>query len=296
MAAALELPPDVALLGVRIAVGGLERHHCSPAIVGRALQRGRGATAPKRASRRGPNSGRPLQSAAVSGDRLTLEVREREDLGSRESRRLRAQGLVPGVLYGKGHARPIVVAERDLRTAVTGPSGLHAILDVVIEGQKTVHPSILAEYQQDPLRGTIAHIDLREVRLDQPIHATVVIQLVGEPAGAKTGGMLSLVAREVHVEALPADVPEHIEVDVSHMEVGDVLRLEDVPPIANVTILDDSQETVIATVSVPRGFQELEEAEAEAAAAEAEGLEEGEAEAADEGESAEADESSTDEE
>jgi large subunit ribosomal protein L25 len=230
---------------------------------------------------------------------LKLEVRQRDDLGSRESRRLRALGLVPGVLYGKGHTRPIVVSERNLRTAMTGPSGLHAILDVVIEGQKTVHPSILAEYQQDPLRGTIAHIDLREVRLDQPIHATVVIQLVGEPAGAKTGGMLSLVAREVHVEALPADVPEHIEVDVSHMEVGDVLRLEDVPSIENVTILDDLQETVIATVSVPRGFQELEEAEAEAAAAaeaEAEGLEEGEAGPAEEGESAEADESSDDEE
>ena len=234
----------------------------------------------------------------MSGDRSKLEVRQREDLGSRESRRLRAQGLVPGVLYGKGHTRPIVVSERDLRTAMTGASGLHAILDVVIEGQTTVHPSILAEYQQDPLRGTIAHIDLREVRLDQPIHATVVIQLVGEPAGAKTGGMLSLVAREVHVEALPADVPEHIEVDVSHMEVGDVLRLEDVPPIENVTVLDDPQETVIATVSVPRGFQELEEAEAEAAAAEAEaeGLEEGEAGPAEEGESAEADESSDDEE
>ena len=233
----------------------------------------------------------------MSGDRLKLQVREREDLGSRESRRLRAQGLVPGVLYGKGHTRPIVVSERALRTAVTGASGLHAILDVVIEGQTTVHPSILAEYQQDPLRGTISHIDLREVRLDQPIHATVVVQLVGEPEGAKTGGMLSLVAREIHVEALPADVPEHIEVDVSHMEVGDVLRLEDVPAIENVTMLDDLQETVIATVSVPRGFQELEEADAEAAAA-AEGLEEGEeAEPGAEDESAEeADESSDSEE
>jgi len=89
------------------------------------------------------------------------------------------------------------VPERELRAAMTGPSGLHAILDVVIEGQKTVHPSILADYQQDPIRGTISHIDLREVRMDQPIHATVTIQLIGEPAGVKTGGMLSLVAREV---------------------------------------------------------------------------------------------------
>jgi large subunit ribosomal protein L25 len=228
---------------------------------------------------------------------LKLEVTEREDLGSRRTRRLRAQGLVPGVLYGKGHARAIVVPERQLRTAVTGPSGLHAILDVVIEGQTTVHPSILAEYQQDPIRGTISHIDLREVRLDQPIHATVVVQLVGEPAGVKTGGMLSLVAREIHVEALPADVPEHIEVDVSHMEVGDVLRLADVSAIDNVTLLDDPHETVIATVSVPRGFTELEEAEAEAAAeAEAEALEGVEGEPAEEDESAEADESSDTEE
>lgn len=231
----------------------------------------------------------------MSGDRLKLEVREREDLGSRRTRRLRAQGFVPGVLYGKGQARAIVVPERELRTAFTGPSGLHAILDVVIEGQKTVHPSILAEYQQDPIRGTISHIDLREVRLDQPIHAAVVVQLVGEPAGVKTGGMLSLVAREVQVEALPMEVPEHIEVDVSHMEIGDVLRLADIGPIEGVTLLDDPDETVIATVSVPRGFAELEEADAAAAEAEAEAAEEGAeeaAEGAEEDESAEAGEDS----
>jgi large subunit ribosomal protein L25 len=110
--------------------------------------------------------------------------------------------------------------------------------------------------------------------------------------------MLSLVTREVHLEALPADVPEHIEVDVSRMEVGDVLRLADIPAIANVTLLDDPQETVIATVSVPRGFAELEEAEAEAAAeaAEAAEAEEGEAEAEGADEAAPADESSEPEE
>lgn len=227
----------------------------------------------------------------MSGERLKLEVREREELGSRHTRRLRSEGLIPGVLYGKGHARPIVVPERELRAVMTGPSGLHAILDIVIEGQTTVHPSILAEYQQDPIRGTISHIDLREVRLDQPINATVVVQLVGEPVGAKTGGMLSLVARELHIEALPADVPEHIEIDVTHMEVGDVLRLADVPAIDKITLLDDPHETVIATVAVPRGFAELEEAEAaEAAEAAAEG-EEGAAEAG-EDEAADGDESS----
>jgi len=216
---------------------------------------------------------------------LKLEVQEREERGSRSTRRLRAQGIIPGVLYGKGHARAIAVPERQLRAAVSGPSGLHAILDVVVEGQKTVHPSVLADYQQDPIRGTISHVDLREVRLDQPIHAAVVVQLVGESVGVKSGGMLSLVSREVHVEALPGDVPEHIDVDISHLEVGDVLRLADVGEIDKVTFLDDPHETVIATVSVPRGYAELEEAEAEAA--EAAAAEEGE-EGAPEAEAAEA--------
>jgi large subunit ribosomal protein L25 len=211
----------------------------------------------------------------MSGDRFKLEVRERDERGSRHSRRLRNDGIIPGVLYGKGHARAIAVPERELRTAMTGPSGLHAILDVVLEGQTTVHPSILAEYQQDPVRGTISHIDLREVRLDQAIQASVVVQLVGEAVGAKSGGVVSLVSRELQVEALPMDVPEHIDVDVTELDIGDLLRLEDVSAPDGVTFLDDPHETVIVSVAMSRGFAELEEAEA-AAAAEAEALEEGE--------------------
>ncbi|HXG76305.1 MAG TPA: 50S ribosomal protein L25 [Gaiellaceae bacterium] len=220
----------------------------------------------------------------MSGDRIKLEVEERVELGSRRSRRLRAQGLIPGVLYGKGRARPIVVPERELRGALNGPSGLHAILDVVLAGQKSVHPSVLADYQLDPVRGTLAHIDLREVRLDQPIHASVTINLVGESPGVKMGGVLSQITREVNVEALPGDVPEHIEVDLGGMDVGDILRLEDIAPPPGVTFLDDPHETVLATVAAPRGFVEEEEAEAE----EAEG--EAPAEAAAEAEVSEADE------
>lgn len=170
---------------------------------------------------------------------------------------------------------------------MTGPSGLHAILDVVVEGHATVHAAILAEYEQDPIRGTISHIDLREIRLDQPIHATVIVHLVGESAGVKTGGVLSLIARELQVEALPANVPEHLDVDIAALEVGDVLRLADIPAIEDVTFLDDPHETVIATVSMPRGYAEIEEADAAAAEeAAAEGAAEGapEEEAAEEGE------------
>jgi large subunit ribosomal protein L25 len=220
-----------------------------------------------------------------------LEVREREELGSRNARRLRAQGLIPGVLYGKGHARAISVPERELRAAMTGRSGLHAILDVVLEGQKTVHPSVLAEYQQDPIRGTLTHIDLREVHLDQTIQATVVVNLVGESPGVKSGGVLSLVTRELQVEALPGSIPEHVDVDLGAMEVGDVLRLEEVAAPDGVTFLDDPYETVIATVSVPRGLVEAEAEELE----EGEAAEEGAPEAAAEAEGGAGEEASAEE-
>jgi len=188
----------------------------------------------------------------MAGERVKLQVRERELRGSADARRLRREGLVPGVLYGKGNTpHAICVSERELRRVLTGPSGLHAILDVVVEGQQTTHASILKDYQQDPLRGRISHVDLQEVRLDQPIHAQVAVQLVGEPAGVKEGGVLSQVQREINVEALPMEIPEHLELDVSGMAIGDTLRLADLPARDGVTYLDDPDETVLATVTLP---------------------------------------------
>ena len=203
----------------------------------------------------------------MSGDRITLEVQERGagQLGTRNVKRLRRQGLIPGVLYGKA-TKPFVVGERELRVALTGPSGLHAIVDVVIEGAKTPHHAVLKDYQQHPVRGTITHVDFHEVRLDQPIQATVAVQLVGEAPGAKVGGVVQQVARELHVEALPSNVPEHIEVEIGALELGDTLRLQDVAAVSGVTFLDDP-EIVIANCSSPRGLTEAEEAaEAELAA------------------------------
>jgi large subunit ribosomal protein L25 len=216
----------------------------------------------------------------MSGERVTLEVSERgaDQLGSRRVRRLRNEGLVPGVLYGKGHTRAIVVNERSLRAVLTGPSGLHAIVDVVIEGQTTPHHAVLKDFQRHPIRGTITHVDFHEVRLDRPIQATVSIQLVGESPGSKQGGIVQLVSREIQVEALPTGIPEHVELEITSLEVGGTLRVEDLPPIEGVTFLDDPQ-LVLATCSVPRGLAELEE-EAGAEEAEGEGAEVGEGEAA----------------
>ena len=192
----------------------------------------------------------------MSADRIRIQVeqRDKQQIGSRNVRRLRRQGLIPGVLYGRGHSRAIAVPERELRAALTGPSGLHAILDVVLEGQQTLHHAVLKDYQQHRIRGTITHVDFHEVRLDRAIQATIVVQLVGESPGAKQGGVIQQVSRELNVEALPGAIPEHIEVDLGGLEVGDILRLEDVASVEGVTFLDDPHETVIATCSAPRGI------------------------------------------
>ena len=224
----------------------------------------------------------------MAGERVKLQVLERESRGSAESRRLRRQGLIPGVLYGREkEPKAICVAERELRRALTGEGGLHAILDVTMDGQKTARPSILKSWQQDPVKGSLTHIDLQEVRLDQPIQAQVVVELIGEPVGVTEGGVLSQVSREITVEALPLEVPEHLDLDVTGMAIGDTLRLIDLPVQEGVKFLDDPEETVLATVTMPTRFVEPEPEEIEGE----EELEEGElpeGEEAPEGEEGEA--------
>src|SRR5438477_12641803 len=115
----------------------------------------------------------------MAGERTKLTVAARERVGSRETRRLRRQGFIPGVLYGRDEPVAISIAERELRRALTGASGLHSILDVEIDGKGETHASILKEYQVDPVRGGVTHVDLQEVRLDQTIQASVSVQLHG---------------------------------------------------------------------------------------------------------------------
>jgi large subunit ribosomal protein L25 len=218
----------------------------------------------------------------MAGERVQLTVTERESLGSRESRRLRKQGLIPGVLYGRNEPVAICVPERELRRALSGAGGLHTILDVVVEGKQATHASILKEFQRDLIRGTVVHVDLQEVRLDQPIHAAVAVQLTGgeDAPGVREGGVLSQVNREVNVEALPLEVPEHLELDVGGMAIGDTLRVADLVPRDGVSYLDDP-ETVLATVTMPTRVVEPEEEVSEEELAE--GAEAAEGEEAPEG-------------
>jgi len=224
----------------------------------------------------------------MAGERTKLLVQQRETLGSAESRRLRKTGFVPGVLYGSGEPVAICVETRELRRALTGAAGLHSILDVEIDGKGSTHASILKDFQVDPVRGGVTHIDLQEVRLDQTINASVSVNLIGGDVapGVKEGGVLSQVLREVTVEALPLEVPEHIDFDVSTMEIGGTLRLAELTAPEGVTILGD-MESVVATITAPT--REVEPEPTEEELAEAEAAAEGEAAEGEGGEEAPSD-------
>jgi large subunit ribosomal protein L25 len=224
----------------------------------------------------------------MAGERIKLEVEPREESGSALSRRLRAQGFVPGVLYGAGkQAHPFAVEERELRRVLTGEHGLHAILDVVFDGQKTAHHAVLKEFQLDPVRPRLLHIDLHEVRLDQVIQSQVAVEPVGESPGVKEGGVLTLVLREVNVEALPMEVPDSLDLDISAVTIGDSLRVGDIVAPEGVKLLDDP-DSVVLTVTPPTKVEEPEPEEVEEELEGEEGVEgevEGEAAPSGEGES-----------
>ncbi|MGI8507092.1 MAG: 50S ribosomal protein L25 [Solirubrobacteraceae bacterium] len=216
----------------------------------------------------------------------SLEVASRDPSGSRSARRLRREGDVPGVVYGGGE-EPVAfrVQARELRLALAHAG---AVLDLAIEGASAT-PVVVKELERHPVSGETLHVDLLRVRLDVKIQSTVFLELTGseDSPGVKEGGVLEHVTRELTIEALPTDIPDSIEHDVSAMVIGDTLTLDALRPPANVELLDDP-ETVIATLTPPKlQLEEQEEIEEET---EVVGESEGEdAEAKSDGDGGEAD-------
>jgi large subunit ribosomal protein L25 len=189
-----------------------------------------------------------------------LTLNPRAAASSRATRRLRREGRVPGVIYGGGtDPVPFEVDERELRHALAARG---AVLELAVDGDST--PAVLKDAQYDPVRGTTLHVDFLRVRLDVAIHSTVLLDLVGaeEAPGVKEGGVLEQITRELNIEALPGDIPEAIRFDVSAMNINDTVTLSAVTPPRGVTLLDDLEETVIATLVPPTVDIEAEEEEA----------------------------------
>jgi len=190
-----------------------------------------------------------------------LSIAPRAPEGSRATRRLRRSGRVPGILYGGG-GEPLTfsVDARELRHALAARG---AVLEVVGEGPAT--PAILKSAQYHPVRGDTMHVDLLRVNLDVAIAAIVPLELVGaeDAPGAKEGGVLEQITRELHIEALPTAIPESITYDVSGMQINDTVTLSQVLVPAGIALLDDLEETVVATLTPPRLEAELDELEQE---------------------------------
>jgi large subunit ribosomal protein L25 len=190
----------------------------------------------------------------MASDHIQLTVQPRADFGSAATRRLRKTGLVPGILYQKGEASlPFQLSQHDLRKLLRS--------EVAI-GSGPARPALFRDWQIDPVRGAILHVDMAEVDLKATIQASVAVTLVGVPAGVREGGVLDQPVHSLTVEALPDSLPETIEVDVSGLEVGATLHVFDIPAPSGVRIVDE-QDLVVASVTHASSV-EAEEGDADA--------------------------------
>jgi large subunit ribosomal protein L25 len=195
--------------------------------------------------------------ATAQGTALSVELRE--PAGSRGARRLRRTGKVPGVVYGGGEDPVSFAVDARLLRQTLAHAG--AVIDLSVDGTTT--PVVLKEIIRHPVTGDTVHVDLLRVRLDQTIQTMVVVELVGtdEAPGVKEGGVLEQVTREVTIEALPTDIPDNIQHDVSEAQIGDTITLASLNVPSGVSLIDDP-ETTLATLTPPR-LQTEEEPEIE---------------------------------
>ncbi len=209
-------------------------------------------------------------------DQLTLSAEPRTEYGSRPARRMRREGRIPAVVYGREvEATPVSVDARDLYAALHTEAGLNALINLQVDGQKIL--TVAREVQRHPVRGEVIHLDFVNISLTESIEAEVGIDFEGTPRGVvDDGGVMELVRNSVMLEALPTDIPQEITIDVSALQIGDSLKISDLPEMEGVTYLEDPEATIV-TVLAPRlpEEEEPELTEEELAALEGEEGEEG---------------------
>ncbi len=215
-----------------------------------------------------------------------LEAQPRKPGTKNEARRVRRDGKIPAVVYGAGQdSLPISVDPRVVTRILNSETGHNTIFDLTLDGQKT--KAMIVDWQYEPIKGRLLHIDLKRIALDKVLRVSVPILLKGEAAGVKQeGGILEQMLREVEIECLPADIPSHIDVDVSHLTFGKVLRVSDLPHSDKMKFLTEENQPVAHVTSVKEEVvvtPEAAAAEAAAAPAEPEVIKKGKQETEEEG-------------
>ena len=195
-----------------------------------------------------------------------VAAQSRTESGKNANRRLRGQGLIPGVLYGaRKETIPVAVSPKEIVSILRSASGANTLFDLDLGGRK--RKVILKECQREPVKGQLLHADFYEVALDKTIEVKIHLEVTGVPVGVKVqGGVLDFVTRELEVECLPTEIPDKIVVDVSNLELGKHLRVSDLTIPPKVKVLTDP-EVVVVHVVVPRA-EEVVAPVAEVAAAE----------------------------
>lgn len=195
--------------------------------------------------------------------------------GSADSRRLRATGKIPAVVYGHGmDPLSVSVDRRELRQALSGAAGLNTILDLTVDG--TVYPSLIKEIQRHPVRRSVQHVDFIQVNLNEEIVVAIPVHLDGEAKDVSAnGGLVDLAMQEMHVRTTPRNIPDGITIDVTSMTMDSVIRVGDIALPAGVTAEADAEAAVVTVLTMRTPVLDAEEeAAAEAAAEEGAGAEE----------------------
>jgi large subunit ribosomal protein L25 len=183
------------------------------------------------------------------------------------ARRVRAAGQIPAVLYGAGH-EPVAVEvdPKHISKILYSEAGHNTIFDVDL-GDKSPVKAMVVEWQREPIKDKLIHIDLKRIAMDKVLTVSVRVKLLGVPVGVKThGGILDQVMREVEIECLPADIPSHIDVDVSNLDLHEVLRVSDLPHSDKVKYVDAEDATVAHVITIREEAAPTPEGEAAAAA------------------------------
>ena len=215
-----------------------------------------------------------------------LEAHPRKPGTKNEARRVRREGKIPAVVYGAGKdSLSITVDPRVVTRILNSETGHNTIFDLTLHGEKT--KAMIVDWQYEPIKGRLLHIDLKRIALDKVLTVSVPIELTGEAEGVKTqGGILEQMLREVEIECLPADIPSHIDLDVAALTFGKVLRVSDLPHSEKIKFLTDANQPVAHVTSVKEEVvvtPEAAAAEAAAAPTEPEVIKKGKQETEEEG-------------
>jgi large subunit ribosomal protein L25 len=209
--------------------------------------------------------------ATATTEQSILEAQPRTPGTKNDARRVRKQGKVPAVVYGAGKdAVPVSLDPRQVSRILHSETGRNSVFDLAVDGERT--KAMIVDWQYEPIKGSLLHIDLKRIAMDQKLQISVPIELIGEPAGVKQqGGLLEQILREVEVECLPGDIPKQIDLDVSGLVFGVVLRVSDLPKSEKLEILTEADQPVAHIITIKE--EEVPSADAvagEAAAAPAE--------------------------